>query len=167
MEYQSLETGEDQLGRGPERKQTERQDMKRLITVALIATAGAVFAHEGVNDPAVKARMESMKSMGDATKVLVEMARGQAAFDAARAEAARVDLLEEASHTTALFEARATDPMTEAKDSIWAEFSDFTAKAQMLSDVVAGADLASPEALRLSVGEIGRACTACHDAYRE
>lgn len=141
--------------------------LNRTLGFILVASTGVAWAHEGVRDTQVLARMDSMKEMGGATKVLVEMARGQTDFDATEAEAALERLIAEGKRTPALFEPLAEDPKSEAKPAIWEDFADFTGKSDALVSAASSADVSSPATLRVSVGAIGAACGACHDVYRE
>jgi len=142
----------------------------RIILPLLLAlAASAALAHGGVQNAAVLARMEAMKAIGDATKMLGEMAKGTTAFDADAARAAARTIAAHAAETPALFEARADDPKSEALPDIWENFEDFTARSNTL-EKLAG-DLAStletPDELRAGLGQLAGACKACHAAYRE
>ncbi|NNF90114.1 MAG: cytochrome c, partial [Boseongicola sp.] len=46
----------------------------------LLLVASAALAHQGVKNPAVKARMDVMSAIGDNTKLLGRMAKGEVAF---------------------------------------------------------------------------------------
>ena len=141
-----------------------------LLTLATAGAAtNAALAHGGVQNPAVLARMDAMKAIGDATKVLGEMAKGATAFDAATAQAAAAEIAAHAAETPALFEAPETDAKSEALPGIWEDFADFTAKASALearADTLASG-LETPDDLNAGLGQLGEACTACHKAYRE
>ncbi|MDJ1009391.1 MAG: cytochrome c [Paracoccaceae bacterium] len=139
----------------------------RALSIFLIAAAGVAWAHEGVENPAVMARMDAMSEIGAAHKVLRQMALGEAGFDATAAEAARERLIGAARQTPRLFEAREDDPKSEAKPAIWENFGDFTEKSDALVLAATAAELSSLDALKGAVGEIGQACVACHDLYRE
>lgn len=144
--------------------------MRKPILAGLFILAGAAaFAHSGVRNQAVLARMEAMKSIGDAMKVLGGMAKGQSAFDAGAAQAAAARIARHAAETPALFDPRETDPKSEAKPEIWADFADFTAKAEALETVAAdlSTSIATPDDLVPAVQRLGQACKACHSLYRE
>lgn len=141
--------------------------LHRALGVFLIGVAGVAWAHEGVRNPAVKARMDGMVRIGDSTKVIGQMARGQTPFDRAAAEAAIAVIAEEGRRTPVLFAAFEDDPKSEAKPAIWDSFDDFSGKAEAMVAAAESADASTLEALRVSVGEIGRTCGACHEVYRE
>ena len=131
--------------------------------------ATAALAHDGVKNPAVKARMEAMGLIGANTKILGQMAKGEIAFDADKARAAAATIAEQAERAPALFEANETDPKSEALPAIWENFADFTAKAgalQMATTTAAQA-IAGPADLGPQLGQIGGTCKACHSKYRE
>ncbi|MGV6850215.1 MAG: c-type cytochrome [Marinibacterium sp.] len=139
------------------------------LTAALLIAATAALAHSGVKNPAVKARMAAMSAIGDATKILGQMAKGQTAFDAATARAAAQTIAEHAATTPDLFEAPETDPKSEALPVIWTKYEDFTAKALELHKVAEGLaeTIQTPEDLRAGLGQLGGACKSCHSVYRQ
>lgn len=141
--------------------------MKRIaFTVGLCAIAGAALAHSGVQNPAVKARMDLMGDIKEATGVLGGMAKGAIPFDAAKAEAARVALYEAAVKVPASFEAPEMDPKSEAVPAIWEKWDDFTAKSDLLVEAAAGVATDSIDDLRAGLMQIGQSCGACHKSYR-
>lgn len=133
-----------------------------------LALGGAAFAHTGVQNPAVLARMENMSAIADEMEILVNMARGRTAYDETLAETARDRLHGHAGEVVALFEAPETDPRMEALPIIWEDFADFSSKAADLERAALGLSgrLASREDVVAAVRALGATCTACHDAYR-
>lgn len=142
--------------------------MKRIATALIVGlTIGTVaLAHEGVEDPIVGARMDAMSATGAASKVLGNMARGRADFDAAAAAEAKDSLMTIAADIPALFEMNATDPKSEAKPDIWDNFDDFTAKAAALQAAAEALDASSLEGVQAGMGAIGASCGGCHKPYR-
>ncbi|BAQ71053.1 cytochrome c [Rhodovulum sulfidophilum] len=137
------------------------------VTIFALAAAAATLAHAAdATDPAVKARQEAMETIGKNMKSIADMAKGKADFDAQAAGAAAAVIAETADKVPGLFETRADDPESEAKPAIWDDFGDFTEKSEALQAAAGSADMASLDALRNSVGEIGRTCKSCHDDYR-
>ncbi|PWE28391.1 cytochrome C [Maritimibacter sp. 55A14] len=118
---------------------------------------------------AVKARMTLMESVGRNMKVLGGMAKGETAFDAARANAAAAALAEEAGAIAAAFAPRETHPESEATPRIWDDWDGFMARTETLRRAAGGAagKLESPEALNAAMRDLGGACKACHKDYRE
>ncbi|WP_136439509.1 c-type cytochrome [Pacificoceanicola onchidii] len=144
---------------------------KKQVGLFLIAAClGSVaLAHGGVTNPAVMARMEAMKSTGDAMKVLGTMAKGARAFDAAEARAAAADVARFAAQTPALFEAPEDDPKAEALPAIWERFEDFTAKAQETEALALALSrsLQTEDDLKAGLMQLGASCKACHSEYRK
>lgn len=133
-----------------------------LPLAALFATTA--FAHQGVKNPAVMARMEGMSTIADATKTLSQIAKGQG--DIAAAAAARATLIAEAARIDALFQAPETDPKTEARPAIWENYADFVEKAEALRVAAEALDPASPATIGAGLPAIGQTCRACHGDYR-
>ena len=143
--------------------------MRKAIAFGLIlATATAAWAHQGVKDPLVMARMEAMSDIAAATKLLGDMAKGAAAFDAAQAREAAATIERLAAETPARFETPADDPKSEARPAIWERFEDFRTKAQALEAAARAAQPLRTEAeLKAALAALGAACKACHEDYRE
>ena len=64
------------------------------------------FGSQGVQNPAVKARMDGMSAIAENMKTLGQMAKGATEFDAAMARAAAATIAEQASATPGLFESQ-------------------------------------------------------------
>lgn len=140
-----------------------------VAALGLSVAAGVALAHTGVKNMTVMKRMEAMKSIGEDTKVLGQMAKGERTFNAEAAREAALAIARHAAETPALFKEKAEDPKDEAKPVIWESFEDFTAKAVSLEKVakrLAGS-VESVDDVRAGLGQIGGACKACHEVYRE
>lgn len=137
------------------------------LTVAL--TTGAALAHSGVQNAAVKARMDAMSEIGTEMKSLGSMAKGTTAFDLSVARTAVAAIAGHASETPELFKREEKDPKSEAKPSIWTNFDDFTVKAKKLETVAKGLSetIATIDDLGPAMGALGATCKSCHSAYRE
>lgn len=145
--------------------------MKPTLTLAatLVVLATLGYAHTGVQNPAVMARMDGMKAIGDAMKTISAMAKGEVAFDAATARAAAAQVARHAAQTPDLFEAEETDPKSEALPAIWDNFADFTAKAQDTerAALTVAQNLDTAADLTPALTSIGVTCKACHSDYRK
>ena len=143
--------------------------MKRtpLAALAAAALAGAALAHGGVTDHQVMLRMEAMKQSKDAFKQLTAMAKGEAAFDAAQAVAAKSLLIQQLEQTPDLFRDRADDPKDEAKPAIWDNWDDFEKRARTAVTTARAMDVSTLEQLRDGVTRTGATCLDCHQTYRE
>ena len=140
---------------------------KMFVTLAVgAALATAAFAHDDVKNPAVKARMELMGKVKDATGVLGGMAKGEMDFDETKASAARAALIEHAAAIPAAFEANETDPKSTAKAEIWLNWADFTEKAGALGAAAEAMDTSAQEWLGAGMGGLGGSCAGCHKVYR-
>ena len=141
----------------------------RVLTCAILFFASAVFAHTGVKNAAVKARMDAMSGIGAETKTLGEMAKGKTVFDQTTARAAFAAIAKHAAATPALFEAEGDDPKSEAKPAIWSNLYDFVAKSRDLEKIAIGfsTSITSENELAIAIKSLGSSCQACHKAYRE
>ncbi|MEZ5798177.1 MAG: cytochrome c [Paracoccaceae bacterium] len=142
----------------------------KLTGIALVAAmfaAGAAHAEGERTDPNSQMRGEVMKGIGGAMKVLGDMAKGDTAYDAAAAEAAKATLVEKADAVQTAFATMGeADPVSEAKPEIWTSWDDFVKKDEALKAAAAAADVSSAEAIGASLAALGGACKDCHTTYR-
>ena len=136
------------------------------IALCIAITAGAAIAKDGVTNPVVKARMDTMQAIRVNTGVLGNMASGKEAFDATAATAAKTALAAAAAEIVAKFTENADDPVSEGSPKIWEDFAGFTGKAEALVTAAEAVDVASLAGLQADMGAIGGACQACHEVYR-
>ena len=149
------------------KRQSNTRPGPALAGVALVCGfAGAALAHSGVKNAAVKARMALMGEIKDATAVVGGMTKGEVAFDAARAAAARAALMSHAGQIAPAFEARESDPKSEARPGIWSDWADFAAKADVMAAAAAALDTGSLVGLQASMGDLAASCGGCHKLYR-
>ena len=128
--------------------------------------AAPVAAHNGVKDPQVMARMQVMSQVGDATKVLGNMARGKISFDATEATSAAAKLKEASEQVVPTFTPQASDPKSEAKPEIWSRFDAFSEEADALTAAAEAIDTSSLSALQQGLGAVGQTCKSCHSEFR-
>lgn len=140
----------------------------KVATIGLML-AGAAFAHTGVQNAAVKARMDGMSAVANEMKTLGQMAKGATAFDPVKAKGAAATIAKHAAEMSDLFRAEEDDPKSEAKVEIWENFADFTAKSERLE--ILALDLSESIAvqsdLATAMKSLGSSCQACHKDYRE
>ena len=145
--------------------------MKRynLTALAIVLSAGIAAAHTGVQNAAVKARMDAMSGIGAEMKILGLMSKGATAFDVDSARAAAAAIVAHAAATPGLFAAREDDPKSEAKPDIWENFDDFTAKAVELENLAMSLSTSIDQFddLGPAMAALGATCKSCHAAYRE
>lgn len=138
----------------------------RHLALLLAFTASAAIAHANVSNPSVKARMDMMDQIKDATGVLGNMAKQPGTYDAAAAEAAKTALVTLSGQIPAAFEDKATDPESEAAPAIWDNWDDFVAKSNALNSAAAAMDTGSADGIAAGMQAIGGACGGCHKPYR-
>ncbi|MEM9433812.1 MAG: cytochrome c [Pseudomonadota bacterium] len=147
--------------------------MKRTTLFLFLSISGVIastaLAHQGVKDPQVMARMHTMKAIGEAVKVLGDMAKGVRAFDIVASQEALDDIARHARETPALFAPEADDPKSEARPEIWQNFEDFTRKSKELESISVSlrASFSGSADLRPALMRIGENCKSCHAIYRE
>lgn len=133
-----------------------------------LALTGFAFAHQGVTNPTVMARMDLMSSVAKDMKVIGEMVKGTVPYDADAAKQSAGNLIRHAEATPKAFEAEEQDPKSEALDVIWTDWDGFTkASVKMKTEaeaVLAAADDQS-ELSKAFIG-LGQSCKACHKTYR-
>ncbi len=137
----------------------------KILVLGLIMAGGLAFAG-AATDPDAKARQDLMDANGGAMKVLGGMAKGEVAFDAAAAEAAKATLVAKAGEIATVFKNQSTDPASKAKAEIWTAWDDFAAKAGDLGKAADALDTSSLDGVKAGLGAIGGACGACHTAYK-
>lgn len=140
--------------------------LAKITALGLICAAGLVHAKEGVQNPAVKARMDAMATIAANTKALGQMAGGAAPFDAAKAAEYAAALSATAATAADLFVAPETDPVSDARPEIWTNWADFSAKADALAAAAQALDTASVETLAAGMPAVAGSCKSCHSQYR-
>lgn len=141
--------------------------MKRLLPLSFILVMGtALAAHEGVTNPAVKARMDGMTRIAKETKLLNQMASGKIPFARAKAEMAKEVLDHEADAIFTLFAKPEQDPKSEALPTIWTSFPDFAARASAFDKAVAELDPSNAQTLGASIQAVNSQCRSCHQSFR-
>jgi cytochrome c556 len=137
-----------------------------LAALAVGLSVGAAIAQQ---DP-VTIREDLMKKNNDHAKVVVQMMRGQAPFDAAAVDAAFAQWADTAQKLPRLFPDNSkTGGDNRASPKIWLNKKDFDAKAAAFAKAVAeNHDTAksSLDGLRAAIPVVGKACDNCHEDYR-
>lgn len=139
--------------------------MKRL-TLILALGAGAALAHSGATG-VVKERMDAMSGIAKSTKTLGEMAKS-GVIDPTKVQEASAAIAAAARDMPAKFEVKDVSKPSEALPAIWQDFDDFIAKADALAaaaETLPGASDA--ESYRASFAAMGKACSSCHESYRQ
>lgn len=143
--------------------------MKYRIATLLIAAGTAAFAHTGIKNEEVLARMDGMSAIADAVKVIGTMAKGETAFDAEAVDAALSEIETRAGEIPVRFETEIIPEKSEALPVIWDNTEDFGDKARALETLAAEriGSVQAADDLRPLMADIAGACKACHSEYRE
>jgi cytochrome c556 len=143
--------------------------MKRTLLVALSVSMFAVSSLAFAAEPQ-ELRQAAMKKVGGAIGLLSGMAKGEAPFDAAAAQAAFATMNGVSKEYVSFFPAGSeTGFDTEASPAIWENMDDFKAKvAKFEADTGAAAAMtfADAAAVGAAIGPVGANCGACHQLYR-
>ena len=139
-----------------------------LCGVAVALPAAAQFAKP---EDAIKYRKAAFAVMATHFGRVAGMANGKIPFDAKQA-ADNADTATTMSKLPYAGFIEGTDHGdTKADPKIWAEMDKFRAAATKMQDEMvklnAAAKTGSIEAVKAAVGDTGKACKACHDAYRK
>lgn len=129
--------------------------MKKTTVIAAIiasSTALAAFAHGGATG-VVKERMDAMADMGKAVKAVTPMMRGEIAYDADVVRQAAATFSRHAGETmTNLFPEGTGGAPSEAKDSVWTKWEEFSELAEQLGVVSEGLAGAADNGMMASGG---------------
>ncbi len=113
-------------------------------------------------------RQQTMKGVGGATREGAAMAKGEAAFDAAKAQAIFKTYADAAKKMPTLFpDSSRTGGETTAAPKIWEDQAGFKAAfAKFETDAAAGVSVANLDGFRTAFGAATKNCGTCHEAYR-
>ncbi len=149
--------------------------MKNRLTMIGFSAAlllGSVTASaEDAVEQAIDYRSGLMEVMGWNLKQMGAMLKGKKPFDQATF-ARRARDLNAASHLDILagFPEDSVDDDSDAKDEIWLDWENFTAKLDSMRDkseaLAQAAASGEVEAVRSSFSELAKACKGCHKAFR-
>ena len=113
-------------------------------------------------------RKDAMKAVGAATRDGAAIAKGEVAFDAARAQAIFKTYADAAKKVPTLFpDSSKTGGETTAASKIWEDQAGFKAAfAKFETDAAAGATVANLDGFRTAFGAATKNCGTCHETYR-
>lgn len=137
----------------------------RIVTLAgLLATGIAGTAHAD----ALTDRQDIMKGIGDATRPIGGMLKGEAPFDLATVKAALATYATGAPKMKALFPENSRTGKTEASPRIWSEKDKVDALFDKLAadSTAASATITDQASFKANIGKVLGNCKACHDDYR-
>jgi cytochrome c556 len=135
-----------------------------LVLAGLAVGLTAVMAQ---SNP-IAERQQAMKAVGAATREGAAMAKGDAAFDAAKAQAIFKTYADSAKKMETLFpDTSKTGGDTTASPKIWEDQAGFKAAlAKFEADAAAGATVTTLDGFRTAFGAATKNCGTCHEAYR-
>jgi cytochrome c556 len=146
-----------------------------VLTVGALVGASAALAAQATaaEQTAVEQRQALLKEMDKAFKPVGEIIKRKAPYDATviqQSAAKLATLAPKIPDAFALDTHAATGIKTRARDNIWSSMPDFKAKAEALVKAVDGLAAAGKsgdqKALRPAFVGVGRACSGCHDSYK-
>lgn len=135
------------------------------VVAGLLVGLTAVLAQ---SDP-IAERKTAMKAVGAATGLGAKFAKGEEAYDAAKAQGIFKVYIDSAKTVPALFPATSkTGGETTASPKVWDDAAGFKAafvkfEADATAAAAATTDLAS---FRTAFGNVTRNCGSCHEVYR-
>ena len=134
------------------------------VALGLAVGVSAVLAQ---SNP-ISERRDTMKAVGAATRDGAAIAKGEVAFDAAKAQAIFKTYADAAKKMPTLFpDSSKTGGETTAAPKIWEDQAGFKAAfAKFETDAAAGATVASLDGFRTAFGAATKNCGACHEVYR-
>jgi cytochrome c556 len=155
---------------------TKRLGLTAMVAGAVLATgvlSGAAQADDAMN--VIAYRQNVMKGIAAHITQIAMVAKGEVSFTDQVAGNAR-SIATSAMAIPSVFPEGtamgATDAKTEAKPEIWQQWDKFTAAAEnlqvqanKLADIAEGGGDAA--AIGAQLGELGKACGGCHDAFRK
>ena len=113
-------------------------------------------------------RKDAMKAVGAATRDGAAIAKGEVAFDAAKAQAIFKTYADAAKKVPTLFpDSSKTGGETTAAPKVWEDQAGFkTAFAKFEADAAKGAGATDLASFRAAFGDATKNCGSCHEAYR-
>ena len=136
-----------------------------LLTAALAVGATAVLAQ---GDP-IATRKQTMKGVGDATKIGSAMAKGEAPFDAAKAKEILAVYANAADKMHNYFpETSKTGGETTAAPKIWESQAEFRKRFDDWAAEIkkASAQTDNLDNFKAAFGNLTKACGGCHETFR-
>ena len=144
------------------------------ILGALAGASAALAQGTAAEQKAVEQRQALLKEIDKAFKPVGEMVKRKAPYDATMVQesaAKLATLAPKIADAFALDTHTASGIKTKARENIWTNLPDFKAKNEALVkaiDSLAAAGKSGDEkALRPAFATVGKACSACHDNYKD
>ncbi|SIQ23685.1 MULTISPECIES: cytochrome c [unclassified Bosea (in: a-proteobacteria)] len=137
-------------------------------TVLVVAGLGLGLTAVMAQSNPIAERQQIMKAVGGATREGAAMAKGDVAFDAAKAQTVFKTYADAAAKMPALFpDSSKTGGETTAAPKIWEDQAGFKAAfVKFGQDAEAGAKAADLASFRTAFGAATKNCGTCHEVYR-
>jgi len=135
-----------------------------LVAFGLAVGVSAVLAQANP----IAERRDTMKAVGAATRDGAAMAKGEAPFDAAKAQAVFKVYADAAKKMPGLYpDNTKTGGETTASPKVWEDQAGFKAAfAKFEADAAKGAAVTDLAGFRAAFGDATKNCGSCHEAYR-
>jgi cytochrome c556 len=136
--------------------------------LAVVAIAVGVTAVVAQSDP-IATRKQLMKDVGAQTKTGAGMAKGEAPYDQAKAQAILATYVDAATKAPALFpENSKTGGDTAALPAIWQNMGDFKGKFDKFGAEAKAAQssVKDLDSFKSAFGGLTKNCGGCHETYR-
>jgi cytochrome c556 len=145
-----------------------------IATLAALAAASAALAQGSpAQQKAVEERQALFKKIDEAFKPVGEIVKRKQPYDAkvVQDSAAKLKtLVPQIPEKFAVDTHTLTGVKTKARENIWTNLPDFKAKAEALAQTLDGLAAAGAsgdeKALRPAFAKVGKACSNCHDNYK-
>jgi cytochrome c556 len=145
-----------------------------VTAIALAALAGGIAIAQAQMAPAaaITARQDAMKANGGAMRTLTPIVRGEQPWNQQAAVQAATTLHNTANAVPGVFpQGSGTEAgKTDALPAIWANWSDFQAKAKTFESESAKllqlAQAGDEAGFKAQFPAVGRSCGGCHETYR-
>jgi len=140
-----------------------------LVLIACMAMVTMVLAHEGATG-IVKERMDSMKSMGDASKGIVDMLKGKTAYSSGALVEYATTINQHSKNIPDHYPSGSLQDVSEALPVIWERWDEFEQLAKQLESSSAAlidtAQNKDRKAVRAQFAKVAKSCKGCHEDYR-
>ena len=144
-----------------------------IATLGALAGTSAVLAQGAGDQKAIEARQQLFKQIDEAFKPVGEMVKRKQPYDAKTVQDSAAKLKTLAPKIPDAFTVdthTVTGVKTKARENIWTNMPDFKQKADALLKALDSLDEAGKagdeKALRPAFATVGKACSACHDNYK-
>jgi cytochrome c556 len=146
-----------------------------VLALGALLTAQAVHAQDASDSlqKAVETRQAVFKVINYNSEQFFQMMKNKAPFDASVVQraAGRIEMLAPMIPEAFATDTRKGSAKTQAREGIWTNAADFKAKSEDLARAAAALNAAAKTgdkgATLKAAGAVGKACSACHDNYKD